>query len=185
MKKIIVPAIAVIMMATLSIPAMANDARLFSVADSWYVDIPAAGMVIFSDNHDTYSMLFETADSHFLGLQRDFRGQLNLVGFVANEEEPYIVSITVVAADVSLSVQHVPGNTNPHTFTITETIETLWSNDKIKTHFEKEKVMSNISNNYRGMVGILGYNVYIDVRGNTTVVDASITNFEKRELPRY
>ena len=98
--------------------------------------------------------------------------------------EPYIVSITVVAARAGLSVRQINGNQNWYDFTITETIETLWSNGNVDTTSNVINESLLIANNFKGnrIIGTY-YNVAFDVKGNTQVRELAIVNFAPRSLP--
>ena len=182
MKRHLSFALVFIMVFALAVPAMTSDGgvEIFKKANEWFVDTPTTGTLTVADNHKQYEYYIASTGVSKFGEQSEYSGQLTFVSFAPDEEEPYIVRITVVDARVSLTIAKVSGNTNPYSFTIVETIETLWSDGDIDTDYNTLEETVNLSNNYTGNVDILDYTVYVNSKGNVTVNACDIVDFEER-----
>ena len=89
MKKLLSFVLVFAMVFSLAISTVASgDINLYSVKDSWYIDVNEAGTVTVKDNKATYTYSVE-AGTNFLGLQRGYTGQLKFVDYA-----PEIVECT-------------------------------------------------------------------------------------------
>jgi len=94
MKKFLSLALVFSMLLALAMPAMAaGGVSLVSDADSRYIEVSNgySGIVTYRDNKKTYSMEVTGNGRYFIGLQRDFTGQLKLVGSYGDPSEPLSV----------------------------------------------------------------------------------------------
>lgn len=135
MKKFLSLALVFSMLLALAMPAMAaGGVALRSDADSWYIDVSNGynGTVTYKDNKETYTKEVNGDGEYFAGLQRDFTGQLTLVGSYGDEEsERTIIGTRTVktttfigyAANLTFSAEqktHKGPNANFVTAEITE-----------------------------------------------------------------
>jgi len=135
MKKFLSLALVFSMLLALAMPAMAaGGVSLVSDADSRYIEVSNgySGIVTYRDNKKTYSMEVTGNGRYFIGLQRDFTGQLKLVGSYGDEEpERTIIGTRTVktttfkgyAANLTFSAEqktHKGPNANFVTAEITE-----------------------------------------------------------------
>jgi len=84
MKKILAFVLVLVTVFAMAIPAAANNDvdSLYSIADSWHFDSAVEGVLTVRDNRVEY--FFEIEEGvNFLGLQRNFVGQLRFVNFVS------------------------------------------------------------------------------------------------------
>lgn len=83
MKKVFICMLALVMIftATNSVAAKNDVGSLYSKADSWYYDSATEGVLIVKDNKVEYVNDIKEG-INFLGLQRNFTGQLKFVSFI-------------------------------------------------------------------------------------------------------
>ena len=66
----------------------ANDVKLYSTKNEWFVDIAAAGTVTVKDNKTEFNFSFDEAGTYSIGLQKGYTGQLKFINF---EEVPVVI----------------------------------------------------------------------------------------------
>jgi len=93
MKKILATFCALAVFVALAVP-MAKADYFYSEANAWWYNADVAGTLTFKDNHNTRTFEVVPGDN-FLGLQRNFNGQLVFVSF-----EPAVTWCTVVFTGV-------------------------------------------------------------------------------------
>jgi len=175
MKKFVSIALSLVMVLALAVSAMASGV-LRSDSDSWFFDADEAGILVAKDNFKEYS--FDVIEGeNFLGLQRDYTGQLTFISFEAAETEHAcdFVKALVGPVNVNATIENVPGNTNPYTFTITEEFEWVCEcGNALDNTFEDSSFDTKLDNNYKGNVEVGAYMVYIYSTGNIVVEDLYI-----------
>lgn len=92
MKKFLGFALILTMVFAMAIPAAAGNSvvSLYSVANKWYYDSTAQGVLTVKDNHAEYTFAIEKG-ANFLGTQSGFFGQLRFVSFNPNSFRHIVV----------------------------------------------------------------------------------------------
>lgn len=100
MKKLLSIALILVIVFSFTVPAMAaEEVSLRKAEDDWYIDVTNGytGTVTYKDNKQTYSYDVNGNGSYFIGLQRDFTGQLTLVGTYGSAPEgPAIIGTRTI-----------------------------------------------------------------------------------------
>lgn len=101
MKKILSIALIFAIVFSFTVAAMAaGGVTLRKTSDSWYIDVANGyiGNVTYQDNKGTYSTFVNGNGNYYVGLQRDFTGQLTLVGSYGTDdpEVPTIIGTRTI-----------------------------------------------------------------------------------------
>jgi len=113
------------MVFAMAAPALAGS--LFSEKDGWYYNAESAGKLVVKDNFEQYTFKVVEGEN-FLGLQRDYTGQLSFVSFKAKLT---YVDVLVGYGVVGTLTRQSKGNLSDLVIIVTEQWERQWSNGTI------------------------------------------------------
>jgi len=202
MKKILSFALITVLVLALSVPAIAAPAG--KGPDGIESDAVLAAEVVKDKGNTNTLYLTVNGVTEVFKIENNAKGLFEIAGYVIFvgtygntkicnlyvvsepevEEDPYIVSITVTDASVSLNIIVTPGNTNNYSFTIVETIKTEWSNGDTQLDYIPSYETLTLSSNFTGEVEVLGYPVRMEIAGNGSNIKVApyIVVFEERVI---
>jgi len=180
MKKFLSLALILTLAFALAVPAMAAAPEMTAtfVRDSqgnmWTLTIFEDDEVIYTERYSQSNFNNNTILTVTLEDGRTFNYSVSGGGLIIPEDPPceHDFVRVVVGAEVSVTIQNVPGNTNPYSFTIAEDCEyicCICGEQDGDTITEYSYFVVSLHNNYAGLVELGDYTVFINSKGNIQV----------------